>query len=63
MFKCYSLNLAGWLLLRKMELINVQKQGDKFIFIFDDYEQCQAQKREYIRTLRGDYNGTVDCKI
>ena len=63
MFKCCSLNLAGWLLLRKMELINIEKQGDKFIFIFDDYEQCQAQKREYIRTLRGDYNGTVDCKI
>ena len=56
MFKCYSLNLAGWLLLRKMELINIEKQGDKFIFIFDDYEQCQAQKREYIRTLRGDYS-------
>ena len=56
MFKCYSLNLAGWLLLRKMELVNIEKQGDKFIFIFDDYEQCQAQKREYIRTLRGDYN-------
>ena len=63
MFKCYSLTLAGWLLLSKMELVDVQKQGDKFIFIFDDYEQCQAQKREYIRTLRGDYNGTVDCKI
>ena len=55
MFKCYSLTLAGWLLLRKMELINIEKQGDKFIFIFDDYEQCKAQKREYIRTLRGEY--------
>ena len=63
MFKCYSLTLAGWLLLRKMELVDEEKQGDKFIVIFDDYEQCQIQKREYIRTLRGDYNGTVDCKI
>lgn len=56
MFKCYSLNLAGWLLLKKMTLVNVQKQGKKFIFIFDDYEKCQIQTREYIRTLRGDYN-------
>lgn len=56
MFKCYSLNLAGWLLLKKMNLVNVQKQGKKFIFIFDNYDQCQIQKREYIRTLRGDYS-------
>lgn len=56
MFKCYSLNLAGWLLLKKMTLVNVEKQGKKFIFIFDDYEKCQIQTREYIRTLRGDYN-------
>lgn len=55
MFKCYSLNLAGWLLLKKMTLVNVQKQGKKFIFIFDNDEQCQIQKREYIRTLRGEY--------
>ena len=56
MFKCYSLNLAGWLLLKKMTLVNVEKQGKKFIFIFDNYDQCQTQKREYIRTLRGDYS-------
>lgn len=56
MFKCYSLNLAGWLLLKKMTLVNVEKQGKKFIFIFDNYDQCQIQKREYIRTLRGDYS-------
>ena len=56
MFKCYSLNLAGWLLLKKMNLVNVEKQGKKFIFIFDNYDQCQIQKREYIRTLRGDYS-------
>ena len=55
MFKCYSLNLAGWLLLKKMNLVNVQKKGKKFIFIFDNDEQCQIQKREYIRTLRGEY--------
>ena len=60
MFKCYSLNLAGWLLLKKMTLVNVQKQGKKFIFIFDDYDKCQIQKREYIRTLRGDYNGSAN---
>ena len=55
MFKCYSLNLAGWLLLKKMTLVNVEKQGKKFIFIFDDYDKCQIQTREYIRTLRGEY--------
>ena len=55
MFKCYSLNLAGWLLLKKMTLVNVEKKGKKFIFIFDNYEQCQTQTREYIRTLRGEY--------
>lgn len=60
MFKCYSLNLAGWLLLKKMTLVNVEKQGKKFIFIFDDYEKCQIQTREYIRTLRGDYNGIAN---
>ena len=56
MFKCYSLNLAGWLLLKKMTLVNVEKHGKKFIFIFDDYDKCQIQTREYIRTLRGDYS-------
>lgn len=56
MFKCYSLNLAGWLLLKKMNLVNVEKHGKKFIFIFDDYDKCQIQTREYIRTLRGDYS-------
>lgn len=56
MFKCYSLNLAGWLLLKKMTLVNVEKHGKKFFFIFDDYDECQIQTREYIRTLRGDYS-------
>ena len=56
MFKCYSLNLAGWLLLKKMTLVNVEKHGKKFIFIFDDYDKCQIQTREYIRTLRGEYS-------
>lgn len=60
MFKCYSLNLAGWLLLKKMTLVNVEKHGKKFIFIFDDYDKCQIQTREYIRTLRGDYNGIAN---
>lgn len=60
MFKCYSLNLAGWLLLKKMKLVNVEKHGKKFIFIFDDYDKCQIQTREYIRTLRGDYSGIAN---
>lgn len=60
MFECYSLDLAGWLLLKKMKLVNVQKKGKKFIFIFDDYDKCQIQKREYVRTLRGDYSGRTN---